>query len=572
MKPVTPTHAGVHRVPFLQGILPIKAAQLPHDIVAGITLAALGIPEVMGYTKIAGTPTVTGLYTILLPLVAFALLGASRQLVVAADSATAAILAGTLVTVATLGSAAYVGLTSTVALVVAAMLVLARIFRLGFLADFLSRSALVGFLTGVGVQVAVGELSGLIGLEKHGHGALSQLISVFQRLGDASYRTAALSLVVLVVIVGCKRIAPRAPGALIAVVGSIAASAAFDFARHGIAVTGKIPGGLPSLFVPPFHPHEINQVLATAASCFIVIIAQSAATARAYANRYNERGDDNADLIGLAGANAVAAFTGTFVVNGSPTKTEMLDEAGGRTQIAHLTTAAVVLLVLLFLTRPLSFLPAAVLSAIVFMIGVKLIDVKGMAELYRMQRDEFVVALLTACVVVFVDVMYGILSAVVLSLIAHARHSYLLRTRVLTRAPSGHWVAHAVAPNVLASPGIVIYRFEADLFYANAGRFTEEILRLVTEAQPQLRWVVVDASEINNIDYTAGKALRQLRSELDRRGIGVAAIAVPAGVRQQLKRYDVFHEASGHRDIFMTADAAIEELRGASPPTVPKQG
>lgn len=561
MKPDNPANTRLHRAPFLRGMLPVTREQLPHDIIAGITLAALGIPEVMGYTKIAGTPTVTGLYTILLPLVAFALLGASRQLVVAADSATAAILAGTLVSVAALGSKEYVGLTSAVALAVAVMLVFARIFRLGFLADFLSRSALIGFLSGVGVQVAAGELAGLIGLEKQGHGPVSQLASVFQRLGETNYATTALSVAVLAVIVGCKRFAPRAPGALIAVACSIAASAAFDFARHGIAVTGEVPGGLPSLSLPPLHALEINQVLVAAASCFIVIIAQSAATARAYANRYNEHGDDNLDIVGLAAANTAAAMTGTFVVNGSPTKTEMVDEAGGRTQFAHLTTAAIVLLVLLFLTRPLSFLPAAVLSAIVFMIGVKLIDVKGMVELYRMQKDEFVVALITAFVVVFVDVMHGILAAVVLSLIAHARHSYRLRTRVLIRDASGHWEARAVAPNVLAGPGIVVYRFEADLFYANAGRFMEEVLRLVDETRSPLRWVVVDASEINNIDYTAGKTLLQLRQELSRRGVGIAAVAIAEGVRSELERYRALDWPSERREIFATVEAAIDALR-----------
>jgi MFS superfamily sulfate permease-like transporter len=349
------------------------------------------------------------------------------------------------------------------------------------------------------------------------------------------------------------------------VIGSIAASAVFNFAGHGIAVTGEVPGGLPSLFLPPLHMNEINQVLATAASCFIVIIAQSAATARAYANRYNEKGDDNADIIGLAAANATAAFTGTFVVNGSPTKTEMVDDAGGRTQVAHLTTAVIVLLVLLFLTKPLSLLPAAVLSAIVFMIGVKLIDLKGMIELYRMQKDEFVVALLTACVVVFVDVMHGILAAVVLSLIAHARHSYRLRTRVLMRGAGGHWVEHPVAPNVLAAPGIVVYRFEADLFYANAGRFTEEVLKLVNEASPPLGWVVIDASEINNIDYTAGKALIQLGMELDRRGVGVAAVAPPAGVRHEIERYKALRTKGAHREIFASVDAAIDALSDLSP-------
>ncbi|NIF39472.1 SulP family inorganic anion transporter [Burkholderia sp. Tr-862] len=565
MKPAASMASRLHRMPFLQGLLPINSAQLPRDIIAGITLAALGIPEVMGYTKISGTPTVTGLYTILLPLIAFAVLGASRQLVVAADSATAAILAGTLTAVAALGSKEYVGLTSTVALTVAVMLVAARIFRLGFLADFLSRSALIGFLTGVGVQVAAGELAGLFGLAKQGHGPVMQIVSVLQRIAEANYPTMALSLAVLAVILGCKRLAPRAPGALIAVIGSIVASATLNFAGHGIAVTGEVPGGLPSLFVPPLHMNEINQVLATAASCFIVIIAQSAATARAYANRYNEKGDDNADIIGLAAANAAAAFTGTFVVNGSPTKTEMVDDAGGRTQAAHLTTAVIVLLVLLFLTKPLSLLPAAVLSAIVFMIGVKLIDVKGMKELFRMQKDEFVVALLTVSVVVFVDVMHGILAAVVLSLIAHARHSYRLRTRVLARGPSGRWVAHPVVPNLLAAPGIVVYRFEADLFYANAGRFTEEVLKLVNEASPPLRWLVIDASEINNIDYTAGKTLIQMGMELDRRGVGVAAVALPTGVRHEIERYKALHTGGAHREIFATVDAAIDALSKLSP-------
>ncbi|HEX7910651.1 MAG TPA: SulP family inorganic anion transporter [Paraburkholderia sp.] len=566
MKPAASTESHPHRIPFLQGLLPFNSAQLPHDIIAGITLAALGIPEVMGYTKISGTPTVTGLYTILLPLIAFVVFGASRQLVVAADSATAAILAGTLTAIAALGSKEYVGLTSTVALTVAVMLVFARIFRLGFLADFLSRSALIGFLTGVGVQVAAGELAGLFGLAKQGHGPVMQMVSVVQRVAEASYPTTVLSLAVLAMIIGCKWLTPRAPGALIAVIGSIVASGVFNFAGHGIAVTGEVPGGLPSLFLPPLHMSEINQVLATAASCFIVIIAQSAATARAYANRYNEKGDDNADIIGLAAANAAAAFTGTFVVNGSPTKTEMVDDAGGRTQAAHLTTAVIVLLVLLFLTKPLSLLPAAVLSAIVFMIGVKLIDVKGMIELYRLQKDEFVVALLTACVVVFVDVMHGILAAVVLSLIAHARHSYHLRTRVLTRTPNGRWIDHPVAPNVLAAPGIVVYRFEADLFYANTGRFTAEVLKLVNEASSPLRWVVIDASEINNIDYTAGKTLVQLGIELDQRGVGIASVAPPTGVRHELERYRALRSGGTHREIFATVDAAIEGLRDIPPP------
>jgi len=565
MKTTIPGEGSSSRMPFLKGVFPVSRAQLPHDIVAGITLAALGIPEVMGYTKIAGTPAVTGLYTILLPLIAFALFGASRHLVVAADSATAAILAGTLVTVAALGSREYVGLTSTVALTVAVMLVVARVFRLGFLADFLSRSALIGFLTGVGIQVAAGELAGLVGLAKQGHGPMLQIVSVFQRLGSMSYATAALSAIVLAIIVGCKRFAPRAPGALIAVIGAIVASAMLNFGQRGISVIGAVPGGLPSFSLPPIRFADMDQVLVTALSCFIVIIAQSAATARAYANRYNERGDDNMDLVGLAVSNAAAALTGTFVVNGSPTKTEMVDDAGGRTQVAHLTTAVIVLLVLLFLTKPLGYLPAAVLSAIVFMIGVKLVDVKGMTELFRVQRDEFVVALVTACVVVFVDVMHGIIAAVILSIIDNTRHSYRLRTRVLTRSESGQWIAHEVKPNVFAAPRIIVYRFEADLFFANAGRFMDEVLKLAEQTQPPPRWIIVDASQISNIDYTAGMTLLQLRNELMRRGVGFASVAVPEGVVSSFERYRTLGHVVDRNPIFPTVDAAVLALGDASP-------
>ena len=529
------------------------------DVVAGITLAALGIPEVMGYTKIAGTPLVTGLYTLVLPIMAFALLGGSRHLVVAADSATAAVLASMLVGVAVLGSPEYVGLTSFVALAVAGMLLLARIFQLGFLADFLSRSALIGFLTGVGVQVAGGELAGLLGLAKEGHSALEQIGSALMRLPSMHFATLAISVAVLAVIVGAGRLAPRIPGALIAVIGTIAASAAFDFAGKGIATVGNVPSGLPSLSLPPLHIDGLRHVLACAASCFLVIIAQSAATARAYALRYEEQLTENLDLVGLAGANAAAAFSSTFVVNGSPTKTEMLDEAGGRSQLAHLTTAIVVLLVLLFLTRPLGFLPNAVLSAIVFMIGVKLIDIKGMRELFRLQRDEFWIAFIAATAVVVFSVMYGIAVAVVLSLIDHVRHGYRPRTRVLVRDDAGRLEAVPAQPDRVAAPGLLVYRFEADLFYANANLFMEEILHLVSAAEKPVRAVVLDASGIDNVDYTAAKMLLQVKAELTKRNVAFASVASFDGLLGDLQRYGLVDART-----YPTVDAAIAALRGSA--------
>ena len=555
------------RLPVLRGVLPLDRSRISGDIVAGITLAALGIPEVMGYTKISGTPVVTGLYTLLLPVIAFALLGGSRHLVVAADSATAAILASMLVLIAPLGSAQYTSLTSLVALLVAGMLVLARVLKLGFLADFLSRSALIGFLTGVGIQVACGELAGLLGLPKEGHGALGQLLSALARLGGAHLTTLAISAAVLAMIVGCTRFAPRVPGALIAVIGAIFASATLNLAAHGIATVGTVPSGVPSLAVPAVHLGDLHQVLACAASCFIVIIAQSAATARAYALRYQEPVADNVDLIGLAGANAAAALSGTFVVNGSPTKTEMVDEAGGRSQIAQLATAGVVLLVLLFMTRPLGFLPNAVLAAIVFMIGVKLIDVRGMRELWRLQREEFLIAAAAAATVVVFSVMDGIAVAVVLSLIDQVRHTYRPRTRVLVRDDSGNWKAIPPAPDRFAAPGILVYRFEANLFYANAGMFMEEILGLVSQCPEHLRGLVLDASGINEVDYSAAKMLLQLREELAKRHVAYAVVASIGDLVARLRRYGL----TGEGGPFPTVDAAVDALAtgklSGSPPT-----
>jgi high affinity sulfate transporter 1 len=545
-----------HSLPLLRGVLPLDTNNLASDIVAGVTLAALGIPEVMGYTKISGTPIVTGLYTLLLPVIAFALLGGSRHLVVAADSATAAILASILVGIAPLGSPEYVGATSLVALAVAGMLILARAFRLGFLADFLSRSALIGFLTGVGIQVAGGELAGLVGLPKVGHGALEQIVSAISRMGSAHIATTAISAAVLAVIIGVARLAPRLPGALIAVIGAIAASVILNFDARGVATIGTVPGGLPSLTLPAVKANELRFVLTCAASCFLVIVAQSAATARAYAMRYEEKFFENSDLVGLAAANAAAGLTGTFVVNGSPTKTEMVDEAGGRSQVAHLATAVVVLIVLLFLTRPLSFLPNAVLSAIVFMIGVKLIDVKGMRELFRLQRNEFWIALLTAATVVVFSVMHGIAVAVSLSLIDQVRHAYRPRTRVLVKDSEARWHAVPAAPDQLAAPGVVVYRFEANLFYANASFFVEEILRLVTTGKKPVHGLVLDLSGIDDVDYTAAKMLLQVRSELNKRGVTVASAAISADAIDNLRRYGLAGDEFDKR-VYPTIDAAI---------------
>jgi high affinity sulfate transporter 1 len=545
----------------LEGLLPLNKAQLGPDIIAGITLAALGIPEVMGYTKIIGTPIITGLYTLFLPVLAFALLGSSRHLVVSADSATAAMVAAALITLSfTANTPRYIELTSVIALVTGGILLLARILRLGFLADFLSRTVLVGFLTGVGVQVAGGELHDMLGIEQHGQGFFQQLSYTFQHIGEAHLPGLLIASGVLAVIVGFEFLAPRIPGGLIAVIGMTAASAVFQWGKHGVPIVGVVPSGLPHLGVPHITLSELTMILPISFSCFIVILAQSAATSRAYALRYRDHFDQNSDLIGLSLANAIAGCSSTFVVNGSPTKTAMVDTAGGRSQWSHLTTATVVLLVLLFLTRPLSYLPNAVLAAIVFLIGVKLIDYRGLAEIRRLSPGEFILALITAGTVVLFGVEQGILIAVVLSLLMHVRHSYRPHTGVVVRDDKDHWRIEDPIPGKMAEPGMVMFWFGAGLFYANVAYFAQLALKLVDQSPTPVRWLVVDARAVTDLDYSAGRALAELQRDLQKSGVVLSLIIVRMRHQSDLERMGLMNLIGANR-IFDSRFACVEAYR-----------
>ena len=556
-------------LPLLQGLLPFDKVRIGPDIMAGITLAALGIPEVMGYTKIIGTPVITGLYTLFLPVLIYALFGSSRHLVVSADSATAAIVAAGLTSLSFIpNTPRYVALTSLVGLVAAGILLLARILRLGFLADFLSRTVLVGFLSGVGIQVALGELHEMLGIEKGVGGFLRQLLFTLRHLSEAHLPSLLIALAVLVVIIGFEVWVPRFPGSLLAVIGMTVASAYFHWDDQGIRVVGVVPSGLPSLGLPNVTWNDVNLVLPIAFSCFIVILAQSAATSRAYALRYREHFSQNVDLVGLSLANAVAGCSSTFVVNGSPTKTAIVDTAGGRSQWSHLTTAAVVLMVLLFFTRPLSFLPNAVLAAIVFRIGVKLVDFRGLTEIRRAQPQEFALALVTALTVVLFGVEPGIILAVVLSLLQHVRHSYRPHTAVVVRDAAGNRSFEDPVPGKMAEPGLVMFWFGADLFFANAAFFVEQARRLVHDSPSLVRWLVIDATAITGLDFSAGRAVAELQRDLAKAGIVLALVVVPVKHQANLERMGLVDLIGANR-IFDSRHACLaaynSEMSAGSP-------
>ena len=548
-------------LPIGQGLLPIDRSRVGLDMIAGATLAALAIPEVMGYANIAGMPVITGLYTLILPVLLFAFFGSSRHLVVGADSATAAILATGLVAMgAVAGSPGYVALAGLAALMCGVLLIAARLLKLGFIADFLSRSVLIGFLTGVGIQVAMGQVAGMFGVDAGSGTTLEKFANTLRAIpGGTSIPTLAVSVAVIAVILGLDRVNKKIPGALIAVVGAIVLSSALDLSARGVSVLGTVPGGLPSLGLPQdvITGSNIAALLPVVISMFVVILAQSAATSRAYAVKYGDQFDENVDLVGLGLANLGASLSGTFPVNGSPTKTEMVDGAGGRSQVAQLTAGAIVVVVLLFLTGPLASMPNAVLAAVVFLIGLRLVDIKGMQDILRVRRGEFLIALLTTVVVVVVGVEQGIVLAIILSIIAHIAHSYRPHDRLLSIAPDGRLSSATVASATEAVPGLVIYLFGASLYYANTTRFTAEIMDLVARADPPLRWFGLSASAMGDVDYSGADAIRVVVEELKERGVTLVISDVDPDVQRLLDAYGL-SEKIGRQNIYTTMQDVIE--------------
>jgi SulP family sulfate permease len=552
--------ARLRALPVMGGLLPVRRSHITADVIAGITLAAVSIPVALGYAKIAGMPVVTGLYTLLFPMAVFAILGSSRHLVVGADSATAAILSASLAGLAVAGSPQNVRLAGLAALLAGGLLLLARLARLGFLANFLSRTVLLGFLTGVGIQVAARQIPDMLGVTVAGTSAPVRLLDIARALPQAHAADLRVSAGVIVIVLAARGVnrwvTRRIPGLLIAVIAAIIVSRDADLAGHGVAVLGQVPRGLPHLGLPVLGWHDAAVLIGTAASMFVVILAQSAATARAYAGKYEEAFSQDVDLVGLGAANVAAALSGTFVVNGSPTQTQVSDSAGGRSQLAPLTTSAVVLIVLLLLTGPLASLPIAALAAIVFLIAIGLIDVAGMRRILACRRHEFAIALLTAASVVVLGVEQGIVLAVAASIIDHLRHTSHPLSSLLVKSPAGHWQPAPVLPGARTEEGLVVYRFGTGLYYANASRLIDDVTALSTQGSP-LRWMVLDGAAIGDVDYTAAAVLTRVIEHLRKRHIRVAVSSVHGRVRKQLDRYGI-SAALGPGAYYDTPGEALE--------------
>ena len=537
------------------------------DVVAGATLAAVAIPEVLGYTTIAQTPLATGLYTIIFPTLVFALLCSSRMLVVGADSATAALMAAGLLGVSSVSLTPYskewVAYAGMVALVTAVLLFLARVLKLGFLGDFLSASVLIGFLTGVGIQVLTGQIPDMLGVPKGTGNWIQQQWAWISDLGAVQWETAAFAAATVACIVAFKRFAPRVPGALIAVVVLTVISSLTDAQKNAVAVVGDVPSGFPPIGLPSdFGFGTAFSVLGISFSCLILIIAQSAATSRSFAMKHGDKVDINRDIVGLSGANFAAGLTGTFVVNGSPTKTEILEEQHGRSQVANITMALIALVFTLFFTSSLANMPKAVLAGIVFLIGVGLIDSLGLRAIYRKRPIEFWVALATCVVVFTVGVEQGIVLAMVVSLLDIIRRQYRPKSFVIGETQAGRPTYTEAGAGAQSEPGLVIFRYDAELFYANANRFVDDIQGVVEGAPDPVKWVILDATSITDLDYSAWNSLKGLGDYLHAKGIHFGLARVDPSLQSTLGTYG-YPKHFDTSMIFGTLEEAIAAFRAS---------
>lgn len=532
---------------------------LRSDLLAALVVTAIAIPESLGFAVIVGLPVQAGLYCALVAPIVFAAFTSSKRLVVGADSATAALVAAGAATIAAGGTPEYANAIAVLGLVTAGVLLAMAALRFGFMADLISKPVLVGFISGVGLQLIIGKLPEMLGLHAHG-GLIEKIVFLVGHLGQAAWPTAILSAAVaLIVIAGWKF---RYPGALLALVLAIVATKVFGLHHWGIEVVGAVPPGLPALQWPTITWGMVTTLIPAAFSIAVVILAQSLAVIRSAAARHEEKVNDNQDLMALGLANATSAVVGGFAINGSPPRTSAGEMAGGRSQLVNVMMAGLIGVVLLVATGLFEYVPSASLAAVVFTIGLHLVKYRELKEILVMRRSEFAIAMAALGGVAVMGVQRGVMVAVVLSLIERLRRQYHPHDEVLLRdGQFTEWAADRFTSGrhtVDAPDGLLIYRFSDALFFENSGYFLERVTQVVAEAKLPVKTVILDTSAISDIDYTAAQTIGRLVAQLNADDIEFGLAHVSPRLRRLLQRYgltDLIGAENLHASIRIAIDA-----------------
>jgi high affinity sulfate transporter 1 len=549
--------------PGVAELLAYRRTDLPGDIVAGLSVAAVALPVGVAYAQLAGFRPEVGLYASILPLAAYALFGTSRQLIVGPDAATCAIVASAVTPLAAGNYAMYFSLSLTLAFLAGVFCIIARFLRLGALADFLSQAILVGFLNGTALSIALGQIGKILGFSETQQGIIPRFIECLSKLGLTHLPTLGIGLAALTILILCPLLIPRLPAALAAMVVTGFAVKLLGLDAMGVQVIGAVPGGLPALRIPAFPRELLPDLCAGAAGIALIGFTSMMLTARSFAakNRYDV--DVDREFAALGAANIAAALSQGFAISGADSRTAVSDAAGSRTRLTGVITAVVLAAVLLFFTGPLRYVPAAALGAVLVGAAFSLFNFRDLKEFYQIDRRELALSLLATIGVVTVGTTKAIFVAVILALLRFV--SLISRPRVeVLGSVAGMTGLHSIDrhQNATTIPGLLLLRFNGPIVFFNASFFKSSILQAVEAAGPGLKWLVIDMIPVTIVDMTGLHAARELIGTLHERGV----VFIAAGRATEWRQWSETRGLTFVHRSFPSLAAAIEayEQQGES--------
>ena len=551
-------------VPGLRVISSYRRQWLLKDVIAGVVLTTLLVPQGMAYAELAGLPPITGLYTSIMCLLGYAAFGPSRILVLGPDSSLGPMIAATILPlIAAKGDPERaVALASMLAIMVAAIMILASVAKLGFIADLISKPTMIGYMNGLALTILIGQLPKLLGFKVEADGLISEVAGFAKGLanGEAVAAAAAVGIAGIVLILVLQRWLPKVPAVLIMVVLAIAATSVFSLADHGVSLVGVLPKGFPPLTLPHVGLADLGPLFAGAAGIALVSLADTISTASAFAARTGQEIHGNQEMIGIGAANLAAGLFQGFPVSTSGSRTAVAERAGAKTQLTGVTGAALIILMIVLVPGLFRNLPQPALAAVVITASLSLADIPATMRLWHQRKAEFLLSIAAFLGVALLGVLPGIAIAVGLSILNVFRRAWWPYETVLGRVEGleGYHDTHTY-PGAQHLPGLVIYRFDAPLFFANAKTFRDEIRRLA-KADPPPAWIVIAAEPVTDVDTTASDVLEQLDEALNAQGISLVFAELKDPVRRKIERYGLTRTIDP-RHFFPTIEAAITAFR-----------
>jgi high affinity sulfate transporter 1 len=551
-------------VPGLQVISSYRRRWLVKDVIAGVVLTTLLVPQGMAYAELAGLPPITGLYTSILCLLGYAVFGPSRILVLGPDSSLGPMIAATILPLMAADGDAKraVALASILAIMVAAIMILAAVAKLGFIADLISKPTMIGYMNGLALTILIGQLPKLLGFKVSADNLIGEVTGFAKGLahGEAVAAAAAVGLAAVVLILVLQRWLPKVPAVLIAVVLAIAATTVFSLADHGVSLVGVLPKGFPPLTIPSVRLSDLGPLFAGALGIALVSLADTISTASAFAARTGQEVRGNGEMIGIGAANLAAGLFQGFPVSTSGSRTAVAERSGAKTQLTGVTGAALIILMIVLVPGLFRNLPQPALAAVVITASLSLADIPATARLWRQRKAEFLLSIAAFLGVALLGVLPGIAIAVGLSILNVFRRAWRPYETVLGRVEglAGYHDIHT-HPDAWRLPGLVIYRFDAPLFFANAKTFRDEVRRLA-KAEPKPSWILIAAEPVTDVDTTASDVLTELDEALNAEGISLVFAELKDPVQRKIERYGLTRTIDP-RHFYPTIESAIAAFR-----------